>query len=69
LTSCVEKRIYGGTCENKLLLRHSGKLFVSITDVIGITVNNGGEKYMNKNVQLTAPSIRVTNFTYHLPFL
>jgi hypothetical protein len=37
----MEKRIYGGTCENKLLLRHSGKPFVSITGVTGITVNNG----------------------------
>lgn len=65
----MEKRIYGGTCENKLLLRHSGKPFVSITDVTGITVNNGEKNDMNKNVQLTAPPIHITNLTYHLPFL
>lgn len=44
LTSYVEKRINGGTCENKLVLRHCGKSFCSITDVAGITANQGGKK-------------------------
>lgn len=43
LTSCMEKWIYGGTYENKLVLRHPGKPFVSIMDVTGITANNGGK--------------------------
>jgi len=41
MTSYVEKRIYGGTCENKLVLRLWGKSFCSITDVAGITAIRG----------------------------
>lgn len=44
LTSCMEKWIYGGTYENKLVLRHPGKPFVSIMDVTGITANTGEKK-------------------------
>lgn len=57
LTSCMEKRIYGGTCENKLVLRHSGKPFRSITDVTG----NDGKTQLNINENMY---LNLNNFCY-----
>jgi hypothetical protein len=57
----VEKRIYGGTCENKLVLRHCGTSFCSITDVAGITANEGEKELnVNENKYVTTFSINFT---------